>query len=56
MVDTSAFEGEQTATFQLSDDGQTLTFTQDDVTTQTDPTTGTEITINNNSTSVWSKL
>ena len=55
MVDTGAFEGEQTATYQISDDGQTLTFTQDEIITQNDPTTGTVITIDNNSTSVWSR-
>ncbi|WP_299129192.1 hypothetical protein [uncultured Winogradskyella sp.] len=56
MADTAAFEGEQILTFQISEDGQNLTFIQNEVTTETDPTTQTEITINNNSISVWTKL
>jgi len=55
MVETGVFDEEQTAPYQISDDGQTLTFTQNETTTQTDDATGTVITIDNNSISVWSK-
>ena len=55
MFDTAVFEGEQTAPYQISDDGQTLTFTQSEITTQTDAATGTIISVDNNSTSVWAK-
>jgi len=54
-MDTSALEGVQTVTYQISADGQTLTFIQNETITQNDATTGAVININNNSTSVWSK-
>lgn len=54
-MDESALQGEQTATYSLSSDGQTLTFSQDETTTETDPTTGIEVTNTINSTSVWAR-
>ncbi|MDH7913784.1 hypothetical protein [Winogradskyella sp. SYSU M77433] len=54
-VDSSAFEGEQTATYELSDDGQTLTFVQDEVIVTEDSTTGTVVTSNVSGTSVWQR-
>ncbi|WP_179009426.1 hypothetical protein [Winogradskyella forsetii] len=47
--------GEQTVTFSISPDGQILTFTQDETTSQTDPTTGTVTTSTTNSISKWEK-
>lgn len=52
-MDSSVLEGEQTANFEISNDGETLTFTQDETETQTDETTGTVITSTTSSTSVW---
>jgi len=54
-MDESITEGEQTGTFQLSDDGQTLIFLQDETETQNDPTTGIVITSSTVSSSVWSR-
>ena len=55
MEDTSFLDGEQTATFQLSDNGQTLTFSQNETLTQSDEITGSVITSTTVSTSVWTR-
>ena len=54
-MDSSAFEEEQTVTFQITDNGQTLTFTQNDTTTETDALTGATVTSTQASTSVWQR-
>ncbi|WP_296311399.1 hypothetical protein [Winogradskyella sp. UBA3174] len=54
-ADTSVLDGEQTTTFQISANGETLTFTQSENTTEIDPTTGAIVTISNNSTSIWTR-
>lgn len=54
-AEETSLSGEQTVTFSVSADGQTLTFTQDETTSQTDPTTGTVTTSTTNSTSIWIK-
>jgi len=54
-AEETSLSGEQTVTFSVSADGQTLTFTQDETTSQTDPTTGTVTTSTTNSTSIWAK-
>lgn len=54
-IDTSALEGEQTANFQISDDGETLTFSQNETTTETNATTGLQANVTKISTSVWVK-
>ncbi|NRD18586.1 hypothetical protein HNV08_00890 [Winogradskyella eckloniae] len=54
-MEDSVLEGEQTGTFAISADGQTLTFSQDETVSQTDPTTGTVTTSATSSTSVWTK-
>ncbi|WP_299885633.1 hypothetical protein [uncultured Lacinutrix sp.] len=53
-VDSSIFEGEQTVTFVISNNGQTLTFSQNE--TQTNNTGGVSTTSTNISTSVWTKV
>lgn len=52
-MDDSIFEDEQTGTYQISADGQTLTFSHDQTTVSTDA--GYEIEIDVVSTSVWQK-
>lgn len=52
-MDQSALQGEQTVTFSISNDGQTLTFSQDETTSQTDPATGNVTDNTTTSTSVW---
>ncbi|MBC3845794.1 hypothetical protein H8K90_05350 [Winogradskyella echinorum] len=52
-MDSSALEGEQTATFELSEDGQTLTFTQNEIVVTDDAATGTTVTSNVQGSSVW---
>ncbi|MFC0603471.1 hypothetical protein [Winogradskyella pulchriflava] len=54
-MDNSVLQGEQTANFEISNDGQTLTFTQIETVTETDGMTGTEIVNSVNSISVWSR-
>lgn len=54
-MDNSVLQGEQTANFEISNDGQTLTFTQIETVTETDSMTGTEIVNSVNSISVWSR-
>ncbi|WP_299098211.1 hypothetical protein [uncultured Winogradskyella sp.] len=54
-MDDSALQGEQTGTFDISADGQTLTFSQDETVSQTEPTTGTVTSSTTVSTSVWTK-
>ncbi|MDB9782133.1 hypothetical protein OAE03_00795 [Winogradskyella sp.] len=54
-ADTSTLDGPQTATFQISDNGVILTFTQNENTTETDPTTGAIVSVSNSSTSVWTR-
>ena len=54
-MDFSEFDGEQTATFQITDNGQTLTFSQNETTTETDQTIGATTTTTQVSTSVWSR-
>ena len=54
-MDSSALEGEQTATFELSEDGQTLTFTQNEVIVTEDAATGTVVTSNVQGSSVWGR-
>ena len=51
-IDTSALEGEQTATFEISDDGETLTFSQNETTTETNAATGLQANVTKISTSV----
>lgn len=51
---TDLESGEQTAEFQLSNDGQTLTFFQDETITQNEA--GFEATVGTVSTSVWQKV
>ncbi|WP_439152623.1 hypothetical protein [Winogradskyella sp.] len=53
-MDFAELQGEQTVTFQITDNGQTLTFSQNDTTTETDPT-GATVTSFQVSTSVWSR-
>ena len=53
-VDTSSLGGEQTTAYELSADGQTLTFNQDE--TETNTTGGIDVTTNTVSTSVWQKM
>lgn len=55
-VDTSAFDGEQTATYALTDNGQTLTISQNESTSDTDSSTGAQTSTNTVSTSVWTRL
>jgi len=52
-MDFSQFQGEQTVAFQISDNGQTLTFSQNETMTETDAATGTTTTSVTVSTSVW---
>ena len=54
-IDTSALEGEQTATFEISDDGETLTFSQNETTTETNAATGLQANVTKISTSVWTR-
>lgn len=54
-VNNTVLQGEQTTNFEISDDGETLTFTQNETTTETDNTTGTVITSSTNFTSVWTR-
>ena len=53
-MDDSLFDDEQTGTYEISADGQTLTFTQDETTVNTDA--GYEIEIDIISTSIWQKV
>lgn len=52
-MDFAELSGEQTATFEISDNGQTLVFSQDDTTTETDSATGLTTTSTQVSSSVW---
>ncbi|MUU79121.1 hypothetical protein [Winogradskyella endarachnes] len=54
-MDQSILDEEQTGTFEISEDGQTLTFYQEETISQTDPVTGTVTSSATNSTSVWTK-
>ena len=54
-MDSSVLEGEQTVTFEITNNAQTLTFTQNETTTETDPATGMTVTSTTTSTSVWSR-
>jgi len=54
-MDFSQLQGEQTVNFQISEDGQTLTFFQDETTTETDVATGSTTTSVISSTSSWSR-
>ena len=54
-IDNASSQGEQTVDFELADDGETLTFTQNNSVTQTDELTGTIIMSTTNSTSVWTR-
>lgn len=53
-MDDSLFDDEQTGTYEISADGQTLTFSQDETTVNTDA--GYEIEIDIISTSIWQKV
>jgi hypothetical protein len=53
-MDFEELQGEQTANFQITDNGQTLTFSQNETTTDTDPT-GATVTSTQVSTSVWTR-
>lgn len=55
-MDFAELSGEQTATFQISDNRQTLVFSQDDTTTETDVATGLTTTSTQMSSSVWTRL
>ncbi|NRB83567.1 MAG: hypothetical protein HRU49_07310 [Winogradskyella sp.] len=54
-IDFSQLQGEQTLNFQISEDGQMLTFFQDETTTETDVATGSTTTSVISSTSSWSR-
>lgn len=54
-MDSSVLDGPQSATFEISSDGQTLTFSQNDTTTDTDSATGVTTTSSQVSSSVWVK-
>lgn len=54
-MDFAELSGEQTATFEISDNGQTLVFSQDDTTTETDSATGLTTTSTQVSSSVWAR-
>ncbi|MDY2586207.1 hypothetical protein [Winogradskyella aquimaris] len=54
-IDLSQFQGEQTTDFQVSVDGQTLTFFQNETTNETDATTGITTTNVIVSSSVWTR-
>lgn len=54
-MDFEQLQGEQTVNFQISDDGQTLTFFQDETTTETDVATGSTTTSVISSSSSWSR-
>jgi hypothetical protein len=54
-MDFAELDGEQTAMFQITDNGQTLIFTQDDTTTETDTATGLTTTSTQVSSSVWTR-
>ncbi|WP_426431928.1 hypothetical protein ACPX19_05270 [Winogradskyella sp. HB-48] len=54
-MDFAELSGEQTATFEISDNGQTLVFSQDDTTTETDAATGLTTTSTQISSSVWAR-
>lgn len=54
--DTSFFDDEQTVTFQLSNNGQTLTFSQNETNTLSDDITGSVTTSTTVSSSVWTRL
>jgi len=49
------FDEEQTVMFQITDNGQTLIFTQDETTTETDAATGLTTTTTQVSSSVWTR-
>jgi len=53
-MDDSMFDEEQTGTYEISADGQTLTFSQDETTVNTDA--GYDIEIDVVSTSIWQKV
>lgn len=55
-MDSSVLEGEQTLTYAITDNGNTLTFTQNETTTESDAATGIEVTNTTNSTSVWTRV
>ena len=54
-MDFAELSGEQTATFEISDNGQTLVFSQDNTTTETDAATGLTTTSTQVSSSVWAR-
>ncbi|MCB0398508.1 MAG: hypothetical protein KDD26_02600 [Winogradskyella sp.] len=54
-MDFAELSGEQTATFEISDNGQTLVFSQDETTTETDAATGLTTTSTQVSSSVWTR-
>lgn len=54
-MDFAELSGEQTATFEISDNGQTLVFSQDETTTETDAATGLTTTSTQVSSSVWAR-
>jgi len=55
-MDSSVLEGEQTVVYAITDNGETLTFTQNETVTETDAATGLEVTNTTNSTSIWTKI
>lgn len=54
QVETGSFDGPQTAEYELSEDGDTITFSQNETTVQTE--NGVETTITNISTSVFQRI
>ncbi len=54
-MDDSLLDGPQTANFSFSNNGQTLTFSQNQTTTETDEFTGATVTSTTVSSSVWTK-
>lgn len=54
-MDFAELDGEQTANFEITNNGQTLTFSQNETTNEIDATTGAEITSSVVSTSVWTR-
>lgn len=54
-MDFAELNGEQTATFEISDNGQTLIFSQNETTTETDAATGVTSTSTQVSSSVWTR-
>lgn len=54
-MDFDELTGPQTVMFEISNNGQTLTFTQNETITDTEPSTGATITTTQVSTSVWTR-